>query len=847
MEAPQSKFRVVIVGGSIAGLTLAHGLLRNNIDFVVLESRDDIAPQVGASISINPNGSRIFDQIGVFDEIRDLVEPLRQEEIWSDSGKLITRSVDLRLVSERLGYPAMFLDRQAVLAILYKHLGAAQSRVLLNKKVTEVDHLPEKVVVHCADNTTFEGDLVVGADGVRSTIRYRMWDYMETRGLIRETAEERKRMKSEYNCVFGIAEPTPGLVSGMLYRTYGEGYSLLVISSKHGRVYYFFFAKMDKVYTGNDTPQYSQADLEEQVAKYLGKPVTGTVPFSEVIQRTVTQTMVPLEEALFKHWCMDRFVCIGDSIHKMTPNLGQGGMCAIESAASLANSLATLVVHDASEGKNISASSSSSISVDEIHRCLKNWEAARLARIPTVYAGSRDLTRIEALASPKYKFIAFYILPYFGSYLLDLNCLMMTGSVKLDCEPAPARSLQCTMAYTDSYPQTSADKAWKRALKVAPLVACYAAASATMGAVVQKTMPYLIKQIAQGTWMASNGEVINLTEPIYHVQFLDNLLGPMALCFLPSISGSDPQSRLQMLSFMTDLSPVYGIWLLESLRNSESWYKVLLPITAGIASQFCGIGMIAPLYFAVEYIATPLSRILPGHNRIIDPSTTGALLVSLLGSYNLITYANFIPRAIETRHWYNAIWQLFPVTLPLLQLPIALLARRLFPRPPPADPDAKTKIQRRNIRTVRFFYRTLALVSGLTFIYTRFTKPQGTPMASLFFPGLTEHLAPVTSFSQGITLALQYDQLMSVASGFVWLALRFRELKERQESRSEATFSWWKAVGACAASTFALGPGATFALGWGWREEMLEQLAVSMQSGGSGHLAEGEVVMQGGK
>lgn len=61
-----------------------------------------------------------------------------------------------------------------------------------------MDHLPEKVVVHCEDNTTFEGDLVVGADGVRSTIRYQMWDYMETRGLINEIAEERTRMRPPF-------------------------------------------------------------------------------------------------------------------------------------------------------------------------------------------------------------------------------------------------------------------------------------------------------------------------------------------------------------------------------------------------------------------------------------------------------------------------------------------------------------------------------------------------------------------------------------------------------------------------------------------------------------------------
>lgn len=52
------RLRVIIVGGSVAGLTLAHCLHHTNIDFVVLEARNEIAPQVSASIVVLPNGAR---------------------------------------------------------------------------------------------------------------------------------------------------------------------------------------------------------------------------------------------------------------------------------------------------------------------------------------------------------------------------------------------------------------------------------------------------------------------------------------------------------------------------------------------------------------------------------------------------------------------------------------------------------------------------------------------------------------------------------------------------------------------------------------------------------------------
>jgi 2-polyprenyl-6-methoxyphenol hydroxylase-like FAD-dependent oxidoreductase len=50
--AEPAKFRVIIAGGGIAGLTLANALERAGIDFILLEGRNEIAPQVGASIGM---------------------------------------------------------------------------------------------------------------------------------------------------------------------------------------------------------------------------------------------------------------------------------------------------------------------------------------------------------------------------------------------------------------------------------------------------------------------------------------------------------------------------------------------------------------------------------------------------------------------------------------------------------------------------------------------------------------------------------------------------------------------------------------------------------------------------
>lgn len=90
----RAQFRVLIAGGSVAGLTLANILEKLGVDFVVLEKYEKIAPNLGASIAIFPNGFRILDQLGCYDAILDLVQDadsFGSIAMHSDSGRIISK------------------------------------------------------------------------------------------------------------------------------------------------------------------------------------------------------------------------------------------------------------------------------------------------------------------------------------------------------------------------------------------------------------------------------------------------------------------------------------------------------------------------------------------------------------------------------------------------------------------------------------------------------------------------------------------------------------------------------------------------------------------------------------
>lgn len=90
-----APFKVIIVGGSVTGLTLANILERYNIDYVLLEKGPVIAPQLGAGFAILPNGARILDQLGCYEMLSRNNEPVNSIESFDQYGTLRERQPEI--------------------------------------------------------------------------------------------------------------------------------------------------------------------------------------------------------------------------------------------------------------------------------------------------------------------------------------------------------------------------------------------------------------------------------------------------------------------------------------------------------------------------------------------------------------------------------------------------------------------------------------------------------------------------------------------------------------------------------------------------------------------------------
>jgi hypothetical protein len=124
-------------------------------------------------------------------------------------------------------------------------------------------------------------------------------------------------MSAEYKCMFGVAKPTEGFVSGTLNEAVGQDISFLWSVDKSGRIFWFVFEKMDKVHHVPDIPRYTEEDARTLAHRCLPLYLKDDAKFADVWENRISHKLVPLEEAFYEHWSWGRFACIGDAVHKV--------------------------------------------------------------------------------------------------------------------------------------------------------------------------------------------------------------------------------------------------------------------------------------------------------------------------------------------------------------------------------------------------------------------------------------------------------------------------------------------------------------------------------------------------
>ncbi|KAI8931125.1 hypothetical protein NX059_011479 [Plenodomus lindquistii] len=579
--------RILIAGGSIAGLTMANILERIGIDYLLLEKYNKIAPDLGASIGIFPNGFRILDQLGCHDTIMALVhgaDAFKNMITCSEEGKTLVDIEDAsKHFKSRVAYQPFFVDRQMVIQILYDNL-RDKSKVLTGKGLIKVEELHEsqKVQVTTSDGSKFTGDILIGADGVHSATRKEMWRLASLAQPQHFSKEEQDSTPTDYCCIFGISKPHAKFPSFSNRFIMGNKCSYLLSSGPNDRIYWFLFKKLDKTVRGiYKVPRYSEAERDALAAEHANDPMSETLTFGEVYQTHTSATLQALPEVVFAKWHYGRIITIGDAAHKFNPIGGQGGNSAIEDAAVLANHLHDMInAHE----------SGTSFSDAEVTHLFESVQKVRHGRATMLVAASKRMQALFAKETPFTKFIAEYVVPRStGSDTLERLCGQSRPAARIEMLPVPYR--HHVDLYDDERPARPLQTNAPLYFFLAIFTALTWAANKTIVRVRSAPLPDLFLGVVPRTAFTGLSGV-------------DAVLRRVVLIFADIVSWDDMGHTFQFLYLALFMTSILFVWYVEAWRSGNRGRLMSLPMIFGLAMHPMTIGVAAPFVFLLTIWST---------------------------------------------------------------------------------------------------------------------------------------------------------------------------------------------------------------------------------------------------
>lgn len=357
--------RIAIIGGGMGGLTAAIALKKiAGIQATVFEQASERA-EVGAGVTVAPNGTRVFDRLGVLEPIRRAGAVPDGYGVYLDAmGNLVT---DAAWEDTAHQYQNIGLYRPDLIDILAQEVTPGALR--LGHHLTSIQALDSGVRVEFTNGVHEEFDAVVGADGIHSVVRDSAIQFA-------------KPVYSGYIAYRGILDaarlPKDWPMISQVWM--GNERHFMFYPLQQRKIFNFIgFVPSDRPLKG---PVSGPADVSELAAEFEGN---GWDPKLHQIIEHIDETFWwgLYDHDPFINWSRGPITLLGDSAHTMLPHQGQGVNMATEDSLALAFFL--------KEANSIS----------DIPEAFRRYAAVRMQRSAILQVGSR---RAGAMFDAQYQF-----------------------------------------------------------------------------------------------------------------------------------------------------------------------------------------------------------------------------------------------------------------------------------------------------------------------------------------------------------------------------------------------------------------------------------------------------------
>ncbi len=344
--------RTLIAGAGIGGLATALALARQGARVTVFEARDQPG-EAGAGLQLSANAVKALRFLGLEEAVAArATRPEAVELRLPGSGRLVSRVALGKTHETRFGAPYFHIHRADLYEVLAEAADAhAGIQVMTGARVVKVAHGKGAVAVELEGGATTDGDLLIGADGVRSTVR---------EGVAGKDEPVFTGMVAWRACVPIEPGDQPPQVATVWM---GRGRHLVTYPLTHRGV-----MNLIGVVEKSDWREESwsaEGAADEMRAEFGG--------WHKSVDMWLSRLETPLRWALYERhplsvWSAGRVALMGDACHAMPPFLAQGAAMALEDAVVLARRIAAMP--------------------DDLTRALREYGEARHERTAKVQAAS---------------------------------------------------------------------------------------------------------------------------------------------------------------------------------------------------------------------------------------------------------------------------------------------------------------------------------------------------------------------------------------------------------------------------------------------------------------------------